>query len=128
MMCHMNWNLIRVQNQSQTRFCADLKTRYPDVGFYYPIFAGITRPSGSRRVIPVPTPVYPGYIFVPSGRMNQVQTPHRYHFVRFGGAVALIRDSVIQELRRLESLNQLVVKTVAESPYTPGTRILVHTP
>lgn len=122
------WTLLRLSANLQTRFLEHVQEQYPDAKLYFPTFTRLTRPARKRHTIQQTVPVYPGYIFTGADSIGRVKSTIRFHYIRFGGKIALVPDSVIQELKRLESINQLVVSKQMINPYSPGTRILIHTP
>lgn len=123
-----SWTLLRLNATLQSRFLEHIQDQYPDAKLYFPTYSRLTRPANKRHPILTTKPVYPGYIFTGLDSVGTIKSTIRFHYVRFGGKIALVPDSVIQELRRLESLNALVTIKTMQNPYTPGTRIVVHTP
>jgi hypothetical protein len=104
---------------------------YPHIQTYYPIYQRTSRPHGKRIPIQVTRPVYPGYIFqrnTTDGIVTRLTTQFRVYAVRFGDTLATLPDSVILDLRRLESLNLLVQEKILYNPYYPGRKVRVHLP
>jgi transcription antitermination factor NusG len=132
------WSLLRVNAQSQHRFVDFMDDNQPEIEYYFPKYDRVIRNSSGRdrkagKMITVPTPVYPGYVFVKemfesAWRLAQVRCPVRASFVRFGGEVGLVDSRVIEGLRRLEVSGGLVQVIKVENPYLPGRKVRVHTP
>jgi transcriptional antiterminator RfaH len=128
-----SWTLLRVNPQTQSRYVDSVHDHYPHVQIYYPQFRKITRPARKRYPITVTQPVYPGYIFIcldttTDSFYKVTRLPIRARVVRFNQLIPKIPDRVILELRRLESLDQLVQDRILTNPYAPGTSVRVHTP
>jgi transcription antitermination factor NusG len=126
------WGLLRLNPASQPRFLDHVSSTYPDIPTYQPLYPKTTRPAKKRHPITIYQPVYPGYLFAQilddKFIHRLTSTPVRAYFVRFGGKIGTVPDSVILELRRLESLNQLVQEEQRKDPYAPGTRVIIHLP
>src|SRR5262245_39485863 len=128
-----SWTLLRTNSTTQTRFCDHIREKHPTIILYYPQYKRWTRPHGVRRPILSTRPVYPGYVFAcpspdPHDFYTLTHSPVRAWFVRFGSTIPTIPDSIIQELRRLESLNKLVIEERHQNPYHPGRKVTVHIP
>lgn len=130
------WGLLRVSPNAQVRYLGYLAERQPEVETYTPMYDRVSRPSGLRHTITVPTPVYPGYIFVKLcvDLRSLLSYPIRAYFVRFGGqngvggSLGTIREMVINGLKDMEQRGELVREDVVENPYKPGRKVRIHTP
>lgn len=123
------WGLLRLNPLSMRRYLECMAT-FPGVEVYAPRYHRLSRPSGQRYPIMVSHYVYPGYLFV---RLNCdirmfLDTPVKVYFVRFGAHIGVVREEVIDRLKRLEALEQLVKEVVKEDPYKIGRVVRVHTP
>lgn len=128
-----SWTLLRLNPANQARFCEHIADSYPEVSTYYPTFTKLTRPAKKRYPIEVVVPVYPGYVFarliLEADMIHSLtSTPVRAYFIKFGGQISTIPDSVIKELMRLEGESQLVQEVTKLNPYVPGARVTVHFP
>lgn len=128
------WTLLRLQPQQQPRYIFFAAEHFPHIELYYPQHQTLSRPAGRRRPIRVTRPTFPGYIFAKPdfdhGEHNSLihGIPFRVFFVRFSGTIETIPEPVITELRRLESINQLVPIIERPRPYRPGQRVQVNLP
>jgi transcription antitermination factor NusG len=129
----MNWTLIKTPAQTQARYVSQVEEFHPAIPFYIPTYQHATRPAKYRRVILVTRPVYPGYIFVkPDLSLGEhyalTRLPTKAYFVRFGRELSMIPEYVIDELRRLESLHQLIQQDQNDTKLHPGQRVRVAFP
>lgn len=128
----MFWFLLHCNTAQQHRYTKHIAEHFPATEIYYPQYGRLSRPHGMRRPISIPTPVYPGYIFArPDSATHPrslVSTHPRAYYVRFGPNIALVPNDIIDKLRIMESLNQLVTEKTAANPYKPGKRVIIHTP
>jgi hypothetical protein len=129
------WALLRTSPQSQDRYVEHVRENCPEVETYFPVYRKITRPARKRHPIPVTLPVFPGYVFAHFDLANDsrvvrllVSSPVRAYFIRFGGEIGIVPHAVIAELRRLESLGQLIKEQARRNPFRPGRPVMVHTP
>ena len=124
------WGLLRLNPLSQAKYIRHQGVYRPDIEYYAPRYNRITRPNGLRKTIVVPTLVYPGYLFVrlDCDLRDILDGPVRVYFVRFGGHIGLVREEVMDRLKKMEALQQLVKEEVKDNPYKPGRNIRVHTP
>jgi hypothetical protein len=135
-----SWTLLRLNPSTQFRFMDLAAENSPEIPLYFPVFLRTTRPAHKRTPIQIPTPVYPGYIFAQinpdSGSVHRLTSlPIRAYFIRLRRctprsqlSISTIPDSIIQEFKRLESLNLLVRETHRVNPFAPGTSVVVHLP
>jgi hypothetical protein len=126
-----HWSLLKLNPMKQRNYVSLLQQYLPDMEAYYPVYSKMSRANGHRRAVKVERPVYPGYLFimVADGNMSgPVSLPVSARWVRFGGVVETIPDSVIQTLRYLENHNELVREVKYVNPYYPGARVRVHMP
>lgn len=128
-----SWHLLHLHPQNQSKFCDHIHST-TEIPLYFPRYDRITRPHGHRTPISTPTPVYPGYVFskiATSESINTLlRTPVKVSFVRYkiSRDFMTIPDSVITELKRLESLNMLMTEKIYNNPYYPGRKIRVTHP
>jgi transcriptional antiterminator RfaH len=125
------WNLLRVNPASQNRYLAYLNEHHPTIETYVPHHIVLRRPHGIRKPIPTSQPCYPGYIFAnpdpdSADLYYLTRTPIRAYFVRFGAQIESIPEAVITELKRLESLKQLIPEP--KPAWTPGQRVHISSP
>lgn len=128
-----SWSLLRLNPQSQDRYVEYVREGSPRIETYFPKYERVTRPHGVRHPVIVELPVYPGYVFARcdiDSRDVHVLTssPVRAYFIRFGGTISIVPDKVITEIRRLESLRELVKERAKMNPYHPGRMVVIHTP
>ena len=129
-----HWTLLRLQPQSLHRYVNYMLDRFPSIPTYYPQHEAMSRPAGHRRPMLVSRPTFPGYIFAKpdfdTGEHYSLThgIPFRVFFVRFGHTIQSIPESVINELRRLESVNGLIAKSPERDSYRQGQRVHVHLP
>jgi transcription antitermination factor NusG len=127
------WFLLRCTTTGQTRYIEHVRTRFPDVTLYVPHYPRLTRPHGHRHPITIPTPVYPGYIFINLDPTTQslrsiALTPPRAYYVRFNGKIEPVSPLAIAYLKEKESKNLLMVQKTIVDPYKPGKRVVIHLP
>lgn len=129
--CAAHWSLLKLNPQKQRGYVECLREYYPGIEAYFPVYSRVSRPHGSRRPMRVVRPVYPGYVFLMVGNMDMrgpVSLPVRAKWVRFGGVVEAIPDSVVDGLRRMEEAGELVREIKYVNPYVPGVSVRVHLP
>lgn len=129
----IEWHLLRLNPMAQTRFLDHATTFFPHIPLYFPRYKRLTRPHGHRRPFTTEVPVFPGYVFANLSLTSHdsyiiTHSPIRARFVRFGHTIPSIKDSIIHEIRRLESLNQLVREIRVTNPYYRGRKVIVHIP
>src|SRR5215469_804879 len=131
----MHWHLLRLNPQNQAQFVDYIAEKAPDQILYYPKYYRMTRPAHKRTPIRIECPVYPGYVFSLTCDRLLCITPIRAYFVRLKNLgpdsvpqISTIPDRVIQELKRLEGLNQLIHEVKIENPFKPGRHVIIHTP
>jgi transcription antitermination factor NusG len=135
-MSNDGWGLLKVRPQNQMKYLEYMVEYHPGYEFYFPRYGRVTRPAGHRRTKIVPTPVYPGYVFVQLGSelRSLLSSPIRVYFVRFTGRygkvgrISVVQEEVINELKARERRGELVEEVVVENPYLPGRKVRVITP
>ena len=126
-----HWSLLKLNPQKQRGYMELLGEYYPGIESYYPVYKKVIRPHGQRKAKSVTRPVYPGYVFMRVGAEHirgPTTLPVVARWVRFGGNIECIPDTVIQRLRHLEAANELVREIRYVNPYRPGVRVRVHLP
>lgn len=128
-----SWSLLRLNPRLQDQYIDHVAENLPNVEMYFPTFKKVTRPHGKRKPVVVIQPVYPGYVFANmdmDGRTihMMVSTPMKARFIKFGIGISIVPGRVIDELKRLERLNQLVREIRYINPYVRGVKVRIHTP
>ncbi len=130
------WGLLRVNPQNQDRYLGFMGEYHPKYEFYFPRFDRVSRPAGRRKPIVIPTPVYPGYVFIRLGLelRSLLTSPIRVYFIRFTGKygkvgrISMVNDEVINGIKERERQGRLVEEKVVLDPYQPGRKVRVITP
>lgn len=125
------WTILRLNPMSQNRYLSHIHEYHPTIETYVPHYTKLSRPHGHRRPSPVERPCYPGYVFARpdlnnGDHLSLIHTPIKAYYIRFTKTIESIPDSVISEIKRLESLKLLTPET--ESGWRPGQRVRVSTP
>ena len=129
----IGWGLLRVAPISQERYVENVGEFCEGMEVYYPLYERLERKHGMRGCLRVLRPVFPGYVFAKvdsSGDdvRRMVSLPVKAYWVRFGGKIELVGDTIVARIRTLEVTNQLVVEKKYEDPFRNGISVRVHLP